>query len=103
MGLGVGDEFRNGFSRNRRVNLHDTGHTADARDRRDIANEVEVELEHRRIDGICYSNQQQRVTVRGCPHDRLGGNAAASALGVLHRAEIEKWWPIIKAAGIKAE
>jgi tripartite-type tricarboxylate transporter receptor subunit TctC len=25
------------------------------------------------------------------------------ALGVLHKAEIEKWWPIIKAAGIKAE
>jgi len=25
------------------------------------------------------------------------------ALGVHHKAEIEKWWPIIKAAGIKAE
>jgi tripartite-type tricarboxylate transporter receptor subunit TctC len=25
------------------------------------------------------------------------------ALGSLQRAEIEKWWPIIKAAGIKAE
>jgi tripartite-type tricarboxylate transporter receptor subunit TctC len=25
------------------------------------------------------------------------------ALAVYHRAEIEKWWPIIKAAGIKAE
>jgi len=24
------------------------------------------------------------------------------ALGVLQRAEIEKWWPIIRAAGIKA-
>jgi tripartite-type tricarboxylate transporter receptor subunit TctC len=24
-------------------------------------------------------------------------------LGALHRSEIEKWWPIIKAAGIKAE
>jgi tripartite-type tricarboxylate transporter receptor subunit TctC len=27
----------------------------------------------------------------------------AEALAVYHRAEIEKWWPIIKAAGIKAE
>jgi tripartite-type tricarboxylate transporter receptor subunit TctC len=26
-----------------------------------------------------------------------------AALGALQRAEIEKWWPIIKAAGIKAE
>jgi len=25
------------------------------------------------------------------------------ALGELQRAEIAKWWPIIKAAGIKAE
>jgi tripartite-type tricarboxylate transporter receptor subunit TctC len=25
------------------------------------------------------------------------------ALGALHKAEIEKWWPIVKMAGIKAE
>jgi hypothetical protein len=25
------------------------------------------------------------------------------ALGAFHKAEIEKWWPIIKAAGIKVE
>ena len=25
------------------------------------------------------------------------------ALGAYHKAEIEKWWPIIKAAGIKAQ
>jgi tripartite-type tricarboxylate transporter receptor subunit TctC len=25
------------------------------------------------------------------------------ALGAYHKAEIEKWWPIIKAAGIKVE
>ena len=25
------------------------------------------------------------------------------ALGALQRAEIERWWPIIKAAGIKAQ
>jgi tripartite-type tricarboxylate transporter receptor subunit TctC len=25
------------------------------------------------------------------------------ALGAFHKAEIEKWWPIIKAANIKAE
>jgi tripartite-type tricarboxylate transporter receptor subunit TctC len=27
----------------------------------------------------------------------------AEALGAYHKAEIEKWWPILKAAGIKAE
>jgi tripartite-type tricarboxylate transporter receptor subunit TctC len=33
------------------------------------------------------------------PPDQL----TPEALGAFHRAEAEKWWPIIKAAGIKAE
>jgi tripartite-type tricarboxylate transporter receptor subunit TctC len=33
------------------------------------------------------------------PHDRQ----TPEALGAFQRAEIEKWWPIIKAAGIKGE
>jgi tripartite-type tricarboxylate transporter receptor subunit TctC len=28
---------------------------------------------------------------------------SAAALGAHHKAEIEKWWPLIKQAGIKAE
>ena len=28
---------------------------------------------------------------------------SAAALGAHHRAEIDKWWPLIKQAGIKAE
>jgi tripartite-type tricarboxylate transporter receptor subunit TctC len=27
----------------------------------------------------------------------------AAALGAYHKAEIEKWWPLIKAANIKPE
>jgi tripartite-type tricarboxylate transporter receptor subunit TctC len=33
------------------------------------------------------------------PRDQL----TPEALGAFHRAEAEKWWPIIKAAGIKAD
>jgi hypothetical protein len=28
---------------------------------------------------------------------------APQALGAYHKSEIEKWWPMIKAAGIKVE
>jgi hypothetical protein len=35
------------------------------------------------IDGICCTNREQRVTVRGCPRDRLGGNIAAGTTAVL--------------------
>jgi len=28
---------------------------------------------------------------------------SAAALGAHHKAEIEKWWPLIKSAGIKSE
>ena len=31
------------------------------------------------------------------------GEQTPEALAVHHKAETEKWWPIIKAAGIKVE
>src|SRR5262249_36932519 len=59
------------------------GYPNDACDRRDVVDEIEVELEHRRVEGIFRTNQQQRVAIRGCPHDRFGGNIAGCATAVL--------------------
>ena len=45
---------------------------------------------------------QQRLETIGqviFPRDQQG----PAALAAYHKAEIDKWWPIIQAAGIKAE
>jgi hypothetical protein len=53
IGLGVGYQLGNGFGRNRGMNHHDKRRVAGARDRRDVTDEIEIELfEHRRIDRV---------------------------------------------------
>jgi tripartite-type tricarboxylate transporter receptor subunit TctC len=54
------------------------------------------------VDALADSGVQQRLI-------KLGSNTPAhaqqtpEALRAFHKAEIEKWWPIIKAANIRAE
>jgi tripartite-type tricarboxylate transporter receptor subunit TctC len=54
------------------------------------------------VDALSDTALRQRLTdiaQEVPPRDEL----TPAALGNLQRAEIDKWWPIIKAAGIKAE
>jgi len=51
---------------------------------------------------LADANVRKRLVELGqefFPRDRL----TPEALATYHRAEIEKWWPIVKAAGIKVE
>ena len=66
IGFGIADEFRNRLGRNRRIDQNDLRHPDDACDRRDVADEVEIELlVERRVDGIRNGGEQQRVAVGG--------------------------------------
>jgi hypothetical protein len=42
--------------------------------------------------------------IRSLDHSpRIPASLMIGHLAAFHKAEIEKWWPIIKAAGIRAE
>src|SRR5262249_33638055 len=83
--LGIGNKLRNGLGGNRWMHHHDVGHAEDACDGHDVAEEIVIELafEERRIDRARRGDQQERITVRGRTHDRLGPNRGGRARPVL--------------------
>src|SRR5262249_44178290 len=85
IGLGESNEIRNGLGRKRRIDLHHLGHAEDASDRRDVANEIEIELVvERRIDRVRGDDQDERMPVRGRTHHCFSGDIAAGARPVLN-------------------
>ena len=84
MGLGVGDELGNGLDRNHGIHHHQVGHADDARDRRDVADKIVIELVvKRRVCRVRQRDQKKRVAVRGRAYYRLGGDIATGARPVL--------------------
>src|SRR5262245_2596933 len=84
MGFGVGDEFGDALDWNRKIYLHGKCATADARDRRDVADEIEVELVvERRADRMCGKDKQQCMAVSRRTYNRLGRDIRTLARPVL--------------------
>jgi hypothetical protein len=96
------------------VDDHDQGFAGDARDRSNVAQEVEAEIGiERGADRVGRTDEQQRVTVGRRPHDRLGGDIAGAARAVLDhdrlpepaRQPLRDQPPenVVRAAGGKAD
>ena len=64
IGFGIGNEFRNGFGRERRVHDHHARPAGYACHRRDVVDEIEVEIVVERcIDRIDRSDEEERIAI----------------------------------------
>ena len=69
---------------------------------KDTPKEIVAKLNAAVVDALADATVRKRLTDIGqeiFPRDMQ----TPEALYVFHKAETEKWWPIIKAAGIKAQ
>jgi tripartite-type tricarboxylate transporter receptor subunit TctC len=69
---------------------------------RGTSKDVIAKLNAAAMSGLSDPSIREKVIAQGFELPR-SEQMAPGALGALQKAEIEKWWPIIKAAGIKAE
>src|SRR5579871_3646853 len=80
IGFGVGDEFRNGLDRKRRMHLEYAIAAIEARHRYDVAHEVEVKLiVERDVEHVVDAEQEQRIAIGWRSHDRFSGDVTAAA------------------------
>src|SRR5262249_20961399 len=88
IGLSIGDELGNGFDWKRRVHQQNIGCAKDPRDRRNVADEIEIEVVvQRRTNHIAGGNQKERISIGGGTHDRLCADVGACSRPVLD----DKW------------
>src|SRR5262249_31910474 len=82
--LGISDELGDRLGRNRWMHHHDVGHDNNAGDRRDVADEIEVELVIEcRVERVRRSGHKERSAAGERPHEGLGGIITAGAGRVL--------------------
>src|SRR5882724_1512509 len=82
--LGIVDELGKRLSRYRGMDYHDKGTADQPGHGRNVSNEIELELfVQRGVDRVWRTDEEQRLAVRNCVHDRLGRDIAAGARPVL--------------------
>src|ERR1700730_4161499 len=83
--LGLDDDLRDRLGWNRWIYHHDIGATANVRDRRDVADEIKIEVRiERGVDRVTrHDLHEECVAVRWGSHDDFGANIAAGSRPVL--------------------
>src|SRR5262245_56784046 len=85
IGLGISDKLGDSLGWNRWIHHHYSGHASDASDRRDSADEIEIEfVVERRVDRVRRAHQEKGVAVRWGTHDRLGADVGAATRAVFY-------------------
>src|SRR5262249_14232473 len=85
IGLGMGNELGDRLCRKRWIYQHYKGPAGDARDRRDVTDEVKIELAvERRIDRVRRSGSRRCVAVAERWIGRFGPDFGATARTVLN-------------------
>src|SRR6516164_9286655 len=83
-GFGIGDKLGNRARWNRWVHNEDKSVPADARDRRDVADEIEAEVVvERRIYGVRYAAKEESVAICLRTYDHLGREIAPGTWPIL--------------------
>src|SRR5262245_60992992 len=84
IGLGVGNELGNRSDRHPEEHLYGKRLASNARNRRDVADEIEIELVvEGGVDRVHESGHEERISVGGRVHDHLGADIAGSSWSVL--------------------
>src|SRR6516162_7947349 len=82
--LSIGDELRNGLYRHRGMDLYGKRVSSNARDRRDVADEIEIELVvEGGVDRVHSNASEKRIAVGGRTYNGLGGDIAGGTRSVL--------------------
>src|SRR6516164_9116116 len=82
--LGISDEVGDRFGRNRWMHQHDVGHDNNGGNRRDVADEIEIEVViEGRVDCGSSIRTKERIAVSGRTYDCFGGDIAGGACPVL--------------------
>src|SRR5215813_9829116 len=84
MSFGISDELGDRLGWNRWIHHHEVRHDNNAGDRRDVADEIEVELLiKRRVHRVRRMDEEERIAIRYRTHDGLRGDISAGARPVL--------------------